>query len=80
MSRDINLRGTVVRRRAESFVGKVTCLPGCITMISVREEMAGAIRKYAEPVTAYQVMRHQVQYLVSDLIVSMTRLKNTTGH
>jgi chitin synthase len=49
-------------------------------MISVREEMAGAIRKYAEPVTAYQVMRHQVQYLVSNLILSMTRLKNKSGH
>lgn len=74
MGHDINLCGTAVRRRAESFVGKVTCLPGCITMISVRDEMAGAIRKYAEPVTAHQVMRHQVQYLVSRLIASMTRL------
>jgi chitin synthase len=54
-----------VRRRAEGIVGKVTCLPGCITMIAVREEMAGAIRKYAEPVTGYMVISHQVQYLVS---------------
>ncbi|OHW94776.1 chitin synthase 7 [Colletotrichum incanum] len=56
--------GQYVRRRAEGFVGKVTCLPGCITMVAVREEMAGAIRKYAEPVTGCMVFSHQVQYLV----------------
>lgn len=43
--------GQFVRRQAESIWGKVTCLPGCITMIAVRPEMAGAIRKYAEPIT-----------------------------
>ncbi|KAF4956147.1 hypothetical protein FSARC_11677 [Fusarium sarcochroum] len=58
--------GQYVRRRAEGFVGKVTCLPGCITMIAVRPEMAGAIRKYAEPVTEYLVVSHQVQYLGTD--------------
>ncbi|KAI8721423.1 Chitin synthase [Fusarium sp. LHS14.1] len=58
--------GQYVRRRAEGIVGKVTCLPGCITMIAVRPEMAGAIRKYAEPVTGYMVISHQVQYLGTD--------------
>ncbi|KAM0336040.1 hypothetical protein ACHAPQ_004529 [Fusarium lateritium] len=58
--------GQYVRRRAEGFVGKVTCLPGCITMIAVRPEMAGAIRKYAEPVTGELVINHQVQYLGTD--------------
>jgi hypothetical protein len=33
-------------------------------MIAVREEMAGAIQKYAEPVTVFPVFHHQVQYLV----------------
>ncbi|KAI4853821.1 hypothetical protein E4T44_00601 [Aureobasidium sp. EXF-8845] len=42
-----------VRRQAEGAWGKVICLPGCITMIAVRPEMAGAMRKYAAPVTAY---------------------------
>ncbi|WQF86010.1 Putative chitin synthase, nucleotide-diphospho-sugar transferase [Colletotrichum destructivum] len=56
--------GQYVRRRAEGFVGKVTCLPGCITMIAVREEMAGAMRKYAEPVTGNMMLSHQVQYLI----------------
>ncbi|KAF1836539.1 hypothetical protein BDW02DRAFT_484794, partial [Decorospora gaudefroyi] len=58
--------GQYVRRRAESVFGKVTCLPGCITMIAVRAEMAGAIRKYAEPVTSFPVIFHQVQYLGTD--------------
>ncbi|KAK7419061.1 hypothetical protein QQX98_003563 [Neonectria punicea] len=58
--------GQYLRRRAEGYVGKVTCLPGCITMMAVREEMAGAIRKYAEPVTTYMVIHHQVQYLGTD--------------
>ncbi|KAK4501583.1 hypothetical protein PRZ48_007392 [Zasmidium cellare] len=58
--------GQIVRRGAEHFVGKVTCLPGCITMIVVRPEMAGAIQKYAKPVTAFPVLRHQVQYLGTD--------------
>jgi chitin synthase len=58
--------GQIVRRGAEHFVGKVTCLPGCITMVVVRPEMAGAIQKYAEPVTTFPVLRHQVQYLGTD--------------
>ncbi|KAF1960996.1 ESV-1-84 [Byssothecium circinans] len=58
--------GQFVRRRAESFLGKVTCLPGCITMIAVREQMAGAIGKYAEPVSSYPIIQHQVQYLGTD--------------
>ncbi|KAK4629313.1 Chitin synthase 6 [Fulvia fulva] len=58
--------GQIVRRGAEHFTGKVTCLPGCITMIVVRPEMAGAIQKYAKPVTDYPVLRHQVQYLGTD--------------
>lgn len=72
--------GQYVRRRAEGFIGKVTCLPGCITMIAVREEMAGAIRKYAEPVTIYPVIHHQVQYLVSGpLEIRTNRTADTTS-
>lgn len=36
-------------------------------MVAVREEMGGAIKKYAEPITGYLVLSHQVQYLVSPL-------------
>lgn len=58
--------GQFVRRQAEGLWGKVTCLPGCITMIAVRPEMAEAIRMYAEPILAYPVIFHQVQYLGTD--------------
>jgi hypothetical protein len=56
--------GQFVRRRAEGIIGKVTCLPGCITMTAVRKEMAGAMQKYACPATAKCVLHHQVQNLV----------------
>ena len=52
-----------VRRHAEGYMGKVTCLPGCVTMIAVRKEMAGAIQKYASPATSKFVLQHQVQNL-----------------
>ncbi|KDN60898.1 hypothetical protein CSUB01_04798 [Colletotrichum sublineola] len=58
--------GQFVRRRAEGFIGKVTCLPGCVTMVAVRKEMAGAIAKYARPVKVDWVVRHQVQNLGTD--------------
>ncbi|PHH91656.1 hypothetical protein CDD83_10809 [Cordyceps sp. RAO-2017] len=58
--------GQFVRRWAEGFVGKVTCLPGCVTMIAVREEMAGAIAKFARPVKEDWVLHHQVQNLGTD--------------
>lgn len=35
-------------------------------MVTVRPEMAGAIKKYAAPVTRYEVIHHQVQYLGTD--------------
>ncbi|KAM5369998.1 hypothetical protein ACJZ2D_008681 [Fusarium nematophilum] len=70
--------GQYVRRRAEGVYGKVTCLPGCITMIAVREEMAGAIRKYAEPVTGYMVISHQVQYLGTDRRLTYSMLSQGT--
>ncbi|KAF2440226.1 glycosyltransferase family 2 protein [Karstenula rhodostoma CBS 690.94] len=69
--------GQYVRRRAESFVGKVTCLPGCITMIAVRDEMAGAIRKYAEPITSFPVVQHQVQYLGTDRRLTYSMLSQS---
>lgn len=58
--------GQYVRRQAESFWGRVSCLPGCITMIVVRPEMGPAISEYARPVTERNLFRHQVQYLGTD--------------
>ncbi|CAI6330377.1 unnamed protein product [Periconia digitata] len=70
--------GKYVRRQAESYIGKVTCLPGCITMIAVRDEMAGAIRKYAEPITKYPVVFHQVQYLGTDRRLTYSMLSQNS--
>jgi hypothetical protein len=58
--------GQFVRRRAEGLWGRVTCLPGCVTMIAVRKEMAGAIKMYSKPINDALVFQHQVQYLGTD--------------
>ncbi|KAI9666732.1 MAG: hypothetical protein M1831_001507 [Alyxoria varia] len=58
--------GQYVRRQAEGFWGRVTCLPGCVCMVVVRPEMAGAIQSYAQPVENKKVILHQVQYLGTD--------------
>lgn len=71
--------GQFVRRRAEATWGKVTCLPGCITMIAVRPECAGAIRKYAEPVVGIPVIHHQVQYLGTDRRLTYSLLSQSKG-
>lgn len=70
--------GQFVRRRAEGFVGKVTCLPGCVTMVAVREEMAGAIAKYARPVKEDWVVHHQVQNLGTDRRLTYCMLSQST--
>jgi len=70
--------GQYIRRRAEGFVGRVTCLPGCVTMIAVRKEMAGAIQKYANPVSSDFVLPHQVQNLGTDRRLTYTMLSQGT--
>lgn len=47
-------------------------------MTAVRPEMAGAIRKYAEPITAYPVLLHQVQYLGTDRRLTYSMLSQST--
>lgn len=46
-------------------------------MIAVRPEMAGAIRKYAAPVTIYPVLLHQVQYLGTDRRLTYSMLSQS---
>jgi cellulose synthase/poly-beta-1,6-N-acetylglucosamine synthase-like glycosyltransferase len=46
-------------------------------MIAVRPEMAGAIRKYAEPITGYPVIAHQVQYLGTDRRLTYSMLSQS---
>ena len=70
--------GQFVRRQAEGLWGKVTCLPGCITMIAVRPECANAIRMYAAPILTYPVIFHQVQYLGTDRRLTFQLLNQGT--
>lgn len=46
-------------------------------MVAVRPEMAGAMRKYAEPITAYPVLLHQVQYLGTDRRLTYSMLSQS---
>ncbi|KAK4450920.1 chitin synthase-domain-containing protein [Podospora aff. communis PSN243] len=70
--------GQYVRRRAEGFIGRVTCLPGCVTMIAVRKEMAGAIQKYAKQVSSDFILHHQVQNLGTDRRLTYAMLSQGT--
>lgn len=58
---------------------KVTCLSGCVTMIAVREEMAGAIKKYANPVTSELILYHQIQNLAGPPVISPLAPSTLTG-
>ncbi|KAJ3173891.1 hypothetical protein HDU87_007301 [Geranomyces variabilis] len=60
------LYGQYVRRRGESFIGKVTCLPGAITMFKCNPHAAGAISMYAELPQQANLILHQVQFLGTD--------------
>lgn len=71
--------GQFIRRQGESQYGKVTCLPGCVQMIAVRPEMAGAMRLYAEPVKTTSILRHQVQYLGTDRRLTYSMLAQGIG-
>ncbi|KAK3348946.1 chitin synthase-domain-containing protein [Lasiosphaeria hispida] len=70
--------GQYVRRRAEGLIGRVTCLPGCVTLIAVRKEMAGAIQKYAKSVHSDFILHHQVQNLGTDRRLTYAMLSQGT--
>lgn len=48
-------------------------------MIAVRPEMAGAMKKYAAPVTRFEVIHHQVQYLGTDRRLTYSMLSQDKG-
>jgi cellulose synthase/poly-beta-1,6-N-acetylglucosamine synthase-like glycosyltransferase len=48
-------------------------------MITVRPEMAGAMKKYAAPVTRFEVIHHQVQYLGTDRRLTYSMLSQDKG-
>lgn len=46
-------------------------------MVAVRPEMAGAMTRYAAPITAYPVLLHQVQYLGTDRRLTYSMLSQS---
>jgi len=60
------LFGQYVRRNAESLYGKVTCLPGCITMFKVHSIANQAIEMYSELPHKNDLLKTIVQLLGTD--------------
>ena len=58
--------GQYIRRKAESVVRKVTCLPGCITMMKIDVVARHAIDLYAEMTTEEVFVKRIVQTLGTD--------------
>lgn len=60
------LYGQYVRRATESLYGKVTCLPGCITMFKVHPSASDAIAMYSELPGKNDMLKSIVQLLGTD--------------
>lgn len=60
------LYGQYIRRNSESLWGKVTCLPGCITMIKVDEKASKALGLYSENTSQDEFLKFIVQHLGTD--------------
>lgn len=60
------LYGQYVRRNAENLYGKVTCLPGCITMFKVHSIADQAIEMYSELPHSNDLLKTIVQLLGTD--------------
>jgi len=60
------LYGQYVRRNAENLYGKVTCLPGCITMFKVHSIANQAIEMYSELPNSHDLLKTIVQLLGTD--------------
>jgi chitin synthase len=60
------LYGQYVRRGTENMLGKVTCLPGCITMFKIHEVASKAIAMYSELPHENDMLKTTVQLLGTD--------------
>lgn len=60
------LFGQYVRRGTENLYGKVSCLPGCITMFKIDELAAKAIAMYAQLPQEGEMLKSIVQLLGTD--------------
>ena len=60
------LYGQYVRRATENLYGKVTCLPGCITMFKVHPSASDAISMYSQLPHKDELLKTIVQLLGTD--------------
>lgn len=58
--------GQYMRRSLEDMFNQVSCLPGCITMLSVQEEVSEAMTQYSTLPDETNVVETCVQYLGTD--------------
>jgi cellulose synthase/poly-beta-1,6-N-acetylglucosamine synthase-like glycosyltransferase len=58
--------GQFLRRSVENLLGKVTCLPGCITMFKVDEVASSVIEKYGELANDNNMVDSMVQNIGTD--------------
>lgn len=60
------LYGQYVRRGCENLIGKITCMPGCITMFRIHEQAANAIKLYSTLPPKNDFIKNSVQMLGTD--------------
>ncbi len=60
------LYGQYIRRGTENLIGKVTCLPGCITMFKIHPVASKAIAMYSELPDENELIKITVQLLGTD--------------
>lgn len=60
------LYGQYIRRGTENIYGKVSCLPGCITMFKICETASKAIAMYSELPDNHEMLKSIVQMLGTD--------------
>jgi cellulose synthase/poly-beta-1,6-N-acetylglucosamine synthase-like glycosyltransferase len=58
--------GQYVRRNTENIIARVTCLPGCITMVKVDRRLVGVISDYATMPPETDLIHTTVQRLGTD--------------
>ena len=71
--------GQYIRRRTESIIGKVTCLPGCITMFKIDSSAQDAIALYSEIPNTGDFFKTIVQLLGTDRRLTTSFLFQHSG-
>jgi chitin synthase len=68
--------GQYVRRSTENIIAKLTCLPGCITMIKINNRIADVIFDYAKAPIQTDLVQTTVQRLGTDRRLTHLFLKH----